>query len=303
MQIVKSSTVTWIDVVSPSHKDVHKLMHDFNIHPMAATRLKDPTFQPTVQTYDAFLYITLHFPVLNKEKGVSESVEIDFIITPTLILTNRYRSIEPLEALLKKCSFVRNKNSANCLDSGPMFLFYTVVNELFKHSQKEIDFIHEEIEDIEEGIFDDRESEMVPRISQVRRDVINFVGALKPQRMVLENLLQSDKFVDRTTAPYIASLLQQYDRLLHLIDTKREMIEALQATNESLLNTRTNDIMKTLTIMAFVTFPLMLLGTLFGMNTETAPIIGTPGDFWIIVGIMVFATVGFFAFFKAKHWL
>ncbi len=303
MQIVKSSTVTWIDVVSPSHKDVHKLMHEFGVHPMAATQLKNPTFQPTVEYYDQFLYIALHFPIFNREKGVSEGVEVDFIITPQLVLTNRYEEVEALDALLKKCSFVPHKNTSDCLDRGPFFLFYSIVNEMFKFSRREIDTIHEEIRDIEEGIFDEREKQMVPRLSHVRRDIINFLGALKPQRMVLETLLSNDHFADRHTRPYVINLLQQYDRLLHLIDTKREMVEALQQTNESLLNVKTNAIMKTLTIMAFVTFPLMLLSSLFGMNVDTLPIVGTPGDFWIIIGIMVAATLSFFSFFKTKHWL
>src|SRR3989344_92499 len=303
MQIVKSSTVTWVDVVSPTHKDVHKLMHDFNIHPLAATQLKNPTFQPTVEHYDQFIYIALHFPMFNHNKGVSEVVEIDFIITPTLVLTNRYTQVDALDSLLKKCSFVPNKNTSDCLDRGPFFLFYSIVNEMFRFSSKELDTIHEDIGDIEEGIFDGKEKEMVPRISHVRRDIINFLGALRPQRMVLETLLSSDQYVDRHTRPYIGSLLQQYDRLLHLIDTKREMIEALQQTNESLLNVKINEVMKTLTIMAFVTFPLMLFSSLFGMNTVNTPIVGSRADFWIVVIIMVVVMLSFFAFFKTKKWL
>src|SRR3989344_5880431 len=303
MQIVKSSTVTWVDVVSPTHKDVHKLMHDFNIHPLAATQLKNPTFQPTVEHYDQFLYIALHFPIFNRERGVSEGVEIDFIITPSLVLTNRYVHIEALDSLLKKCSFVPQKSTSDCLDRGPFFLFYSIVNEMFKFSRKELDTIHEEITDIENALFDGKEKDMVPRISHIRRDIINFLGALKPQRMVLETLEGSGDYVDRHTKAYIANLLHQYDRLLHLIDTKREMIEALQATNESLLNVKINEVMKTLTIMAFVTFPLMLFSSFFGMNTENTPIVGSRADFWIVVIIMVVVMLSFFAFFKTKKWL
>jgi Mg2+ and Co2+ transporter CorA len=55
--------------------------------------------------------------------------------------------------------------------------------------------------------------------------------------------------------------------------------------------------------MAFVTFPLTLFASLFGMNTEMTPIIGHPADFWIIVGIMLSAAITFFAYFKYKRWL
>jgi Mg2+ and Co2+ transporter CorA len=55
--------------------------------------------------------------------------------------------------------------------------------------------------------------------------------------------------------------------------------------------------------MAFVTFPLSLFASIFGMNTKTLPLAGFEGDFWIILGIMVAATIFFFAFFKHKRWL
>ena len=61
--------------------------------------------------------------------------------------------------------------------------------------------------------------------------------------------------------------------------------------------------MKTLTMMAFVTFPLSLIAGIFGMNTKTLPLIGIENDFWIIIGIMGFAMLLLLSFFKYKNWL
>jgi Mg2+ and Co2+ transporter CorA len=61
--------------------------------------------------------------------------------------------------------------------------------------------------------------------------------------------------------------------------------------------------MKTLTIMAFVTFPLTLISSVFGMNTSYLPLIGVQGDFWIVIGIMSLLAVSFFIFFRLKRWL
>jgi len=61
--------------------------------------------------------------------------------------------------------------------------------------------------------------------------------------------------------------------------------------------------MKTLTIMAFVTFPLTLISSVFGMNTTYLPIVGVHGDFWIILGFMCTLAIVFFSYFKYKKWL
>ena len=47
---------------------------------------------------------------------------------------------------------------------------------------------------------------------------------------------------------------------------------------------------------------LLLIAALFGMNTKDTPILGIPGDFWIIVGAMVLLMLIFFSYFKARNW-
>lgn len=303
MQIVKSSTVTWVDVENPTYKDIHKLIQDFNIPPDVANRLKDPTLRPMAINVDKFLYVVLHFPIFNEEKKTSESAEIDFVISPNLLLTTRYQEIEPFDSLLKKCSSLPTKSGDFCLGKGPTFLFYYIVKELFDFSLKELDHIQEKIKDIENGIFDNREREMVTMFSQIRRDIINFSSTLEPQQTVLDDLLEHDHVIDSFTRPYVVDLVREYHRVFSLVKTKQQTIEALHSTNESLLNAKTNEIMKMLTIMAFVTFPLSLIASIFGMNTQILPIVGSKNDFWIIIGIMATATTAFFIFFKNRKWL
>ena len=62
-------------------------------------------------------------------------------------------------------------------------------------------------------------------------------------------------------------------------------------------------VMKTLTIMALVTFPLSLIAAIFGMNTRILPIVGKPNDFWIIMGIMLILKFVMFIYFKIRRML
>ena len=91
-------------------------------------------------------------------------------------------------------------------------------------------------------------------------------------------------------------------RVLALFDVIKDTVNDLKATNDSLLATKTNDIIKILTIMAFITLPVTFLSQLFGMNTTYLPIVGLENDFWIVIGIMALVTLSFFGFFKYKKW-
>ena len=144
---------------------------------------------------------------------------------------------------------------------------------------------------------------MVRRIYNIKHDIINFSSTITPQRLVLEKLLKMDDFIDTFTRDYISDLTEEYHKIAYLIQIKKETIETLYSTNESLLNAKTNEVIKILTIMAFITFPLMLISSIFGMNTDILPIVGAPNDFWIIIGIMGASMLGFFIFFKSRKWL
>ncbi len=303
MRIIKTSSVSWVDLKNPTFKEIHSLIRDFSVHPQLASQLKDPSLRPTVESVRNVLYVVLHFPLFDETRQTSQSAEVDFIVTPTTLFTASYQPIEPLELLLKRCSSIPYRRGEYCLANGPFFLFYYIVKELFNFSLREIDHIHQKINLIEQGMAERREKEMVSAISLVRRDIINFSSTLEPQQVALESLLERKELMDEFTRPYVKDLIHEYHKVLNLIRAKKETIEALHDTNQSLLDARTNEIMKTLTIMAFTTFPLMLFASLFSINSVHTPIIGTKGDFWIIVGIMVAATIGFFAFFKWKKWI
>ena len=179
-----------------------------------------------------------------------------------------------------------------------------LISELFDFSLNELDQIKKEVDDVEENIYRGKGREMVEAISRVKRNLINFGGAMIPQHAVLETLKEyGTHFFGNASAPVFRDLIHQYHLIRSLLKTYNETLNALDRTNQSLISTHTNEIMKILTIMAFATFPLMLFTSLFGMNTSVLPIVGHPQDFWIIVGIMIFATAAMFYFFKNKGWI
>ena len=144
---------------------------------------------------------------------------------------------------------------------------------------------------------------MLLALSLARSDVLNFLRTLRPQSTVLESLLARADSFEGKAKPYLIDLLGEHHQVINQAENNRETIEGLQTTNASLLDHKTSEIMKVLTIMAFVTFPLTLLANIFSMNTVAMPITGHPYDFWILIGIMLGAVIMFFVYFKSKKWL
>lgn len=295
--------ITWIDMESPTREDVRVLLNEYDIHPLVAEELLSPTVRPKVDVYGNFIYLILHFPTVSHSHGGETEQEIDFIIGKKIFVTVHYGLIDPLEtsnrlfsvsAVLKKCN----------IGSHAGFLFFYLIKELYENLVRDLEYIQKELEKIEHDIFNGEEHKMVPQISKMNRKLLHFKKATSQHKHVLESLERAgENFFGKEFSYYLHAITGEYYKVSALLGINKDMLSELKATNDSLLTTKTNDIMKVLTIMAFVTFPLMLFTSLFGMNTKYLPIVGRENDFWVIVGIMTFSAFIFFIFFKHKKWL
>jgi magnesium transporter len=179
-----------------------------------------------------------------------------------------------------------------------------MLRKLYRSIEHEIDFIEDKIRVTEDKIFAGKEKEMVHEISTLFRNLLDIKQALSAHEEVLSSFeVVSTKFFGEDFKSQAKSLTGSYFRVKTIIDNIFADLKELRETNNSLLFTKQNEAMKILAIMAFITFPLSLIASIWGMNTVVLPIVGHPNDFWIIITIMLTLTAIFFWYFKHKKWL
>jgi magnesium transporter len=300
---IEKNGITWVNVKSPSKEDINHLKDKFSIHELVAEELPKPTFHPKVDLYNNHLYLILHFSVFNEDKSVNRNLEIDFILGGNFIITSHYEAIKPFENFMEKCR-TDSEFQEKIFYKHSGFLLFNILRFLYNFTLKELDIFQERIDSIEEKIFAGKERQMLEKLSLLRRDILEFGRAIMIHEAVLSSLEKSGFIIfGEEFNPYLREINSEYFKIKNLFESHKAATKSLQETNDSLLSAKTNEVMKILTIMAFVTFPLMLLSSIFGMNTKILPIVGVRGDFWIIIGIMAIGTIAMFLFFKRKRWL
>ncbi|MBI5126689.1 MAG: magnesium transporter CorA family protein [Candidatus Taylorbacteria bacterium] len=297
--------LTWIDLEAPTTDEVAKVMNDYRLHPLVAEELVNPTLKPKVDFYKDYIYVVLRFPFRkrNLHSYVAVDKEVDFVISKDFIITTHYDTVEPLH------NFSKMFEVNSIVDKGGMgehagYVFYYMLKHIYKNMLSELDSIKTALGDAEELVFTGREKEMVRTISELSRELINFRQSARAHKDVLESFaIASKELFGENFSYYVSDLQSEYMKTYEVINNSRELVNDLRETNDSLLSTKQNETMKTLTIMAFITFPLSLITDIFSIPTEHTPIIGYLFDFEIILGIMVLFTIGMFFFFKYKKWL
>ncbi len=295
--------ITWIDLESPTQDEVRSLMKEFKIHPLVADEILSPTVRPKVDIYSDYLYLILHFPILEHRHGGRADQEVDFVLGKNFIITTHYETIDPLHEF-SKIFEVNSMLDKSHVGTHAGFVFFYLLKELYRALGNELDHLSVLLERVETSVFEGHEKEMVEAISHVNRDILNFRQAIRLHGDVLLSFEHaSTKIYGDDFGYYIRAAIGEYQKIASALDGHRETITELRKTNDSLLTTKQNETMKTLTIMAFITLPLSLIAAVFGMNVEYTPLAGVPGDFWIVIALMGTTLIALFLYFKHKNWM
>ena len=303
MDKVSSRHVSWVDLEDPTEDEVKELARKQPIHPLVQKELVTPTYRPKIEEYEDHLYLVLHFPVFDKKTNATFSREIDFIIFPYNLVTIHYDPIPQLDdfqQFLAGHEAVRERSFGG--NSG--HLLYTIVSRLFLLSLKELEAIEGRIKNLEEDIFDKKVHKVLTGIADVRRDLLNFRRALKPQRAVLDSLVEhGGRFFGKDAVPYFNDIKGEYTQIWNEVEDLQETLDILYETHVSLVSANTNDVTKILTIMASLFLPATLIATVYGMNFTNIPFMNEENGFWIIVGFMLVIVCGIYRYFKYRRWL
>lgn len=300
---IEKNGIIWIAGSSLTHEEIEKISQNFYLNHFLKNELLKPTIQPKINAFKDIIYLVLHFPIFDKHKNISKKQEIDFVIGKNFLLTVNYNSeFTPLGEILDK---IEQKNFADFFNGDAGKLFFHILQYLYQFSLRELDYIQKKIDNIEEQIFLKKEKEMVEKISVTSRDVIEFGRSIKPHQRILNSFGEAafKIFGDEEYRDYFLEILNEYFNLMNLFESTEDTINSLQETNDSLVSIKSNDEMRIISIIAFTTFPLMLLSSIFSMNTYYMPIIGYAWDFWIIIGLMIIGVSIMFTIFKKKKWI
>lgn len=297
-------SLKWVNIVNAGKTEIDYLRKNYNfdlIHVKIAS-ISISFQRPMIFRGNGYLCLVLHFPVFKDEKVVAS--EVDFFIGHGFLITTHNNSLKSLSSFFNLGKKDPNSLLSYSLESSAILL-YEILGHLLDDCYQLLDKNSIDLEEIEDLIFSQKQKEAVTHILALRRNIINIRKIMQNHKNILQQLMQMESsIVDRTLIKkYYSSLVDHSKRIWETLDNQKEMVEVLNNTNESLLNDRMTDIMKTLTIFSVIVFPLTLLAAIFGMNAKFMPFVEHPLGFWMILGMMVLCSLGMMVFFKSKKWL
>jgi len=299
MRQIFKGKVLWIDIHDPTKDDIQYLNQNFKFHPLILKELETPSQRNKAEIYNDYLYIVTHLPYWDPLKQVSVPWELDIIISSHYLITVSYGPIlEGHEELLEK---IYQKDFEEVYLRDIAKLFYFIMTNYFSFAMREIVHIQEKINRIEEEIFSGHHQKVIPLISYVKRDVLNFRRISRYLKEDIASLTRRAPLVlGEGSKIYFEDLMGESLRIDNVIEGFKDTIESLENTNNSYIEYKINILTKIYTVISFVTWPTLLIISMYQMNTSFLPFVGYRYDFFIILALAFLPSFIIYLILKRK---
>lgn len=298
--------VVWLDLESPTEDEITGLIKRYGLHPLVGEELKRSSSVAKVEFFKDYILVVLTLPVRVRKGDRYEIAnrEIDFVIGKSFLITSRTDTIEQLEYFGKvfEANSILNKDEK--IDHAG-FLFYYIVKRIYAGMIEDLENINDALASAEEKVFTGQEQKMVEVLSGLSRELIDEKQTARMHNDIWDEMVAfADKdFFGHDFSAYVRDIRDEFNVIHELIANARELLSELRDTNDSLLNTKQNDIIKMLTIITFIFYPGTFIASIFTIPALGVPVIGNSNGWLILVSFTALITIGMLWYFKKKRWI
>jgi magnesium transporter len=304
VEIVESSGLRWINIEHPGGLERAWLEEHFDFHSLDLEDVLSRNQRPKIDVYDEYLFSILHLPVFDRAARRLGTGELDLFVGPDYVVTLPNQPLQPVEYLFERCR-ANEELREQIFSRGSGYLLYRLVDDSFDYCFPMLRKIGNKLDALEDVIFEGGSEEVVRDISNVKQEIINFRKVIRPQRPVLrdlEKVKQRYLATDIDLEIYFDDIVDAHERIWDMLENYKEVIVALEETNESVISHRLNDILRVLTSISVVILPLTLVASIMGMNSWV-PFEHHEEGFFLALLVMAVILVGLVLFFRRRRWL
>src|ERR671930_632059 len=267
---LSANGLTWVHLDAPTLEEAELLKRRFGWHPLDLEDVMSRRQRPKIDEYadEGYLFIVLHFPVYDKKVQRLNAAELDAFIGQDYLITLPNVELLPVTRLFQRAyEDIELRNQLFGKGSG--YLLYHVLDDLFDYCFPILDKIGHKLDSLEDALFEERAEDVVRDISNVKQEIISYRKIIKPERSTLRLLeRQVERFLPEELELYFDDIVDASERIWDLLDNYKEVVEALEQTNESVISHRQQYRLQILTVFSVIFLPLTFLTGFFGMNVH-----------------------------------
>lgn len=270
----------------------------FGLHPLALEDVVNSHQRCKVEDYGDHLFVVIRIPAYEANGNlITEQVSL-FLGDGFVVSLHEGGNV--LESVRDRILWAKGRIRELKAD----YLLYTILDTVIDNYFPVIEEIGNRLNRIDELLEDGFDKSHRMEIRNVRADLLLLRKTIWPQREALATLLREDcPLIRESTRTWLRDCYDHTIQLMDVTETYRELCADLRDYHLADVSYRSNEVMKTLTIIATLFMPLSFIAGFYGMNFQNMPELSWKYGYPSAIGAMTLIASGFLLFFRRKGWI
>lgn len=265
---LKVKGITWIDAVNASNKSIEEILVPFDFHELDVEAVLEPNQRARIDSYENYVFITLHFPKYNAVKKLYELNEFHIFLWKRFLITLRDFQGKHIDEIYRKYE-EKGDDDEYDIDASSGLILYEIIQEMLEKMFRVSFNIRKDIIEIQKQVFEKPRAPLVRSILTKKRNIVVLKHMFQPQVAVLKTLeTHMNKIFDEDIEAYFEDLEDKMEKIITDISILEEYIDSVEDAFKSMIDIQTNSIIKFLTIFSAFMLPLTLITSFYGMNIK-----------------------------------
>jgi magnesium transporter len=296
-----SGDLVWLDVADPNENDHDFLVTTLGIHEECAVEALRLSQRPRITDLDDDVAMLVLYGI--SEEGRSP-VELHILVAEHYIVTVHSGTLSGLRDAIGAHERMQTKP----LHLTPIIVLHHIVDAMADGYFPRLAKLDDEIDAVEEEIFDTPTDEQLQRLFKMKRELIAMRKVVTPMRdmlgAVFTGVVDLPGF-DPENSGWLRDAYDHMIRISDLVDSYRDLLTGAMDVYLSTVSNRLNSVMKQLTVIATVFLPLTFVTGFFGQNfLWLTNHIQPAWTFWVFgIGVEAMIVLGMLVVFRRRRWL
>lgn len=293
--------ISWLNV-SGIHdiNIIEKIGKTFGIHPLILEDVLNTHQRPKMEQFDTYDFIVLRLLFYDQKTNRIEPEQVSILLGKNFVITFEEKDNNVFARLIENLKAGRGKIRG----LGPDFLAYSIIDMITDNYFEILESIGEEIENLEDSVIKNPVPEVLSKIYNLKQELIFMHKYIWPLRDVIGKMERGDsRFIKKHTQLYLRDIHDHTVQIIDSIETYRDMVSVMIDIYISGVNNKMNEVMKVLSVFAFIFIPLTFLAGVYGMNFDYMPELRWKYGYFVLWAFMLTVIASLFIYFRRKKWI
>ena len=299
------NNLVWVDMLADSPEKMHEageiLANIFKFHYLTIEDCHETRNQPKVEPFNGYLFFIVHGVKNETNSANFVTKELDGYLGENFLVTYHHEIFYSIEGVKKQ---IRAQTFA-CA-RGADYLMHQILDQIVDLYLPVVEDFDHAINEMEDRIFRQKitGNQILEEIMDIKRSVARMRRISSKQLAALYRFSHGEfPLIKEQHLPFFRDVHDHLLRISDLSENYRDLVNSLLDIHFSVIASKTNDVMKVMTIISTIMLPLSVIAGVYGMNFENMPELKTRYGYFMTLGVMLVVALGLLYYFWRRGWI